>query len=172
MDRHRLIGVGGRRMPWHLPEDLRHFKRTTLGRPVLMGRRTHESIGRVLPGRLNVVLSRGGLPAPAAEGLARAAGLDAALDLATRWLDAHPDAPREIFVIGGAELYAQALPRADRLVLTEIDAVFDGDVHFPDFRADPAWTEVARETARAAPPNGFELAYVTYERAPRHTPPR
>ena len=80
----------------------------------------------------------------------------------------NPPSPREVFVIGGAQVYAQALPAADRLVLTEIDAAFDGDIHFPDFRAlDPGWIEVARERHTSAPPNDFAYAFVTYERTPR-----
>lgn len=165
MDRNRLIGVRGERMPWHLPEDLKHFRRTTLGRPVIMGRRTHASIGRALPGRLNIVMSRSA-PVAAGADLVTARSLDEALALAGAWVADHPvDGPPEICVIGGAEVYAQALAAADRLVLTEIDAVFDGDNHFPDFEAlSPGWREVARERHRAAAPNEFHFDFVTRER--------
>lgn len=170
LDRHRLIGVASERMPWHLPEDLKHFRRTTMGRPMIMGRKTWASIGRPLPGRLSIVLTRAGGVAELPGQVVTAPDLATARDLAERWLDAQPEPPqpREVFVVGGAQIYAQALADADRLMLTEIDAVFDGDVHFPDFRAlDPSWTEVAREAHVGSPPNDFAFAFVTYERAGR-----
>ena len=105
-----------------LPEDLRHFKRTTLGCPLIMGRKTWDSIGRPLPGRRSIVLTRD--PAWHAAGAEPAASLDAALALAG-------DAPK-VFVMGGAEIYAQALPFAHELVLTEIDATFEADIFFPE----------------------------------------
>jgi dihydrofolate reductase len=143
--RNRVIGAGNR-LPWHLPEDLRRFKRLTMGAPVIMGRKTHESIGKALPGRRNIVVTR--QPDARFAGCEVAGSLDAALALAG-------DVP-EVFVIGGAELYRLALPRADRLYLTLIDADYDGDTFFPDF--DPAdWRETARE-----PGAGF--AFVTWER--------
>jgi dihydrofolate reductase len=151
-------GVIGRDndMPWRLPEDLKHFRRVTLGAPVIMGRRTWDSLPaafKPLPGRRNVVITRN--PGWHAEGAEAAASLQEAL----RRLAAEPAA----FVVGGAQLYAQALPHANELVLTEIDRDFEGDTRFPDFdRA--AFTEVARETHRAAPPNDFDFAFVTYRR--------
>jgi dihydrofolate reductase len=143
--RNRVIGAGNR-LPWHLPEDLKRFKRLTMGAPVIMGRKTHVSIGRPLPGRCNIVVTRqGGASWP---GCKIAHSLDDAIALAG-------NAP-EVFVIGGAALYAAALPRADRLHLTLIDADHQGDTFFPAF--DPAdWREIARE-----PGAGF--AFVTYER--------
>jgi dihydrofolate reductase len=144
----RVIGAGNR-LPWHLPEDLRRFKRLTMGAPVIMGRKTHESIGRALPGRRNIVVTR--QAGARWEGCEVAASLEAALALAG-------DAP-EVFVIGGAELYRLALPRADRMYLTLLDAEYPGDTLFPEF--DPAgWRETARE-----PGPGF--AFVTYERVRR-----
>lgn len=121
--RNGVIGRGGE-LVWHESEDQKHFRRVTMGCPVIMGRKTWDSLParfRPLPGRRNVVVTRNA--AWRAEGAERAASLDAALALAN-------DAPK-VFVIGGAELYALALPRADELVLTEIDADFDGDAHFP-----------------------------------------
>ena len=145
MARNRVIGAGNR-LPWHLPEDLKHFKRLTMGAPVIMGRKTHESIGKALPGRRNIVVTR--RRGAHWDGCEAASSLDAALALAG-------DAP-EAFVIGGAELYRLALPRADRLYLTLLDAAYAGDTLFPEF--DPAdWRESARE-----PGAGF--AFVTYER--------
>jgi len=122
--RNRVIGTDNR-LPWHLPEDLRRFKALTLGHPVVMGRKTHASIGRPLPGRSNIVITRGhGYAAP---GCIVVHTLEAALDAAA--------ATDEIFVIGGAEIYALALARADRLHLTEIHADFPGDALFPAFEA-------------------------------------
>ncbi len=141
---------------WHLPEDLRHFKRTTLGAPVIMGRKTWDSLPakfRPLPGRRNVVLTRDPLwHAPGAE---RAGSLEAAAAL----LEDVPVA----YVIGGAEIYSQALPLADELVLTEIDRDFEGDTRFPDWPRD-SFVECSRETAHAGPPNDFHYAFVTYRR--------
>jgi dihydrofolate reductase len=167
MDRARLIGVRGERMPWHLPEDLKHFRRTTLGKPVVMGRRTHASIGRPLPGRFNIVLSRSGAVPEVPGQLCCATDLPQALQRARAWLLEHPpaDADPELFVIGGADVYAQAIDLADRLYLTEIDARFDGDNHFPAFDVmHPGLAEVTRETHRADPPNSFDYAFVTYDR--------
>lgn len=150
--RNGVIGRDGT-LPWRLPEDLAFFKRTTMGRPIVMGRRTWESIGRPLPGRRNIVVSRqAGFAATGAE---VAASLDAALRLCA--------GSEDVFVIGGAQLYAEALPRADRLIVTEIDADFDGDTHWP--APDPArWREADREHL---PPSGerrFALDFVTYLR--------
>lgn len=148
----------GNELLWRDPADLRHLRATTLGCPVLMGRRTWDSLPpkfRPLPGRRNVVLTRQpGFEAPGAE---VAAGLDAALALVA-------DAPR-VWVLGGAQLYAQALPRADELVLTEIDATFDGaDAHFPAWRRDE-WDEVERRPGTGA--YGTPFAIVTYRRRGR-----
>ncbi|MBG6081396.1 dihydrofolate reductase [Rubrivivax gelatinosus] len=154
--RNGVIGRDGV-MPWHLPEDLAHFRRTTQGLPVLMGRRTWESLPerfRPLPGRRNIVVTRqAGWAAPGAE---VAASPEAALALVA-------DAPRAC-VIGGGELYATLLPRVDELVLTEIDAEFDGDTRLPATLRD-GFAEVAREEHRAAAPNEFGYAFVTYRRA-------
>ena len=119
-----VIGKDGK-LAWHLPDDLRHFKQLTMGHPILMGRRTYESIGRPLPGRRSIVISTTLAEPPHPEvGLARS--LDEALALAA-------DTPGPAFVIGGAVLYAAALPRADVLHLTELDDPAEGDVLFPAF---------------------------------------
>jgi len=128
----RVIGRDNR-LPWRLPGDLAHFKRTTMGRPVVMGRRTWESIGRPLPGRRNVVLSRDRMWN--ADGAERAGSLDDALALC---VDAD-----EAFVIGGAEVYEQALPHTHRVVATEIGRDYEGDAWFPPL--DSTWREVARD---------------------------
>jgi dihydrofolate reductase len=154
-------GVIGRdnRMPWHLPEDLAHFKRLTLGHPVVMGRKTHESIlatlGKPLPGRTSIVVTR--QPAFSAPGCEVVASLGAALEAAR--------AAEEVFVIGGAEIYRLALERADRVYLTRIDAAFEGDVVFPALNP-VEWREAAREDHPPAGGRSFGFAFLRYERRP------
>jgi dihydrofolate reductase len=146
-----VIGANGR-LPWHLPEDLRHFKALTLGHPVIMGRRTWESLGRALPGRENIVVTRA--PGYEAPGASVAASLDAALALCA----GEPTA----FVIGGGELYAEALAVADGLVLTEIRRDYPGDARFPDYDRS-AWRETQRKPQTGA--DGLRFDFVLYERA-------
>ena len=148
-------GVIGRdnALPWHLPEDLAHFRRTTMGAPVLMGRKTWDSLPpkfRPLPGRTNIVLTRDA--AWQAEGALRAGSIAEAQAAAG-------DAP-ELWVIGGAAVYRQALPDAQRVVVTEIAQAFEGDAFAPELGA--GWRETARESHIAA--NGLPFAFVTYER--------
>jgi dihydrofolate reductase len=126
-------GVIGRNneLPWHLPGDLKYFKSVTLGKPVIMGRKTHESIGRPLPGRLNIVVSR---QSRAAQGpnLRWVTSIEAAIALARR---EQPEA-EEIMVMGGEEIYRQSLPLADRVYLTRIDLEVEGDAHFPSLSGE------------------------------------
>ncbi|CAG2147922.1 IS1595 family transposase ISSsu9 [Cupriavidus yeoncheonensis] len=141
-------------LPWRLPEDLAHFKRTTLGAPIIMGRKTWDSIGRPLPGRRNIVVSRN--TALKLEGAEVAGSLEDAQLLCI--------GVEQVFLIGGAQLYAEALPSADRLVVTEIDADVEGDAFFPAIdRAQ--WVETSRETHHSEA-NGFDYAFVTYDRPP------
>ena len=126
-----VIGAGGT-LPWHLPADLKHFKAMTLGKPMVMGRKTFESLPGLLPGRRHIVLTRD--PAWQAEGAETVRDLDAAIALA--------DAP-EVAVIGGSEIFALALPRATRIELTEIKAAIPGDTHMPPL--GDGWHETARE---------------------------
>ena len=145
---------------WRLPEDLKHLRAVTMGAPVIMGRRTWDSLPerfRPLPGRHNIVLSRSaGFEAPGASVVAT---LDDAIALAQR------DTPERAFVIGGEQIYRAALPHADELVLTEIERDFDGDTFFPSFdRA--AFIETQRERHHAGPPNDFGFSFVTYRRLP------
>jgi dihydrofolate reductase len=150
--RNGVIGRG-QALPWRLPADLRHFKRLTWGHPILMGRRTWDSIGRPLPGRNNLVLTRD--PAWAATGATAVHSLDAARALAAR--------DSALMVIGGAELYRQCLPLARVLHLTLVDADIDGDVRFPEWRrAD--WRESAREDHRPDAEHAWPYAFVTLER--------
>ena len=148
-------GVIGRdnAMPWHLPADLAHFKEVTMAKPIVMGRRTYESIGRALPGRLNVVVTRD--LRWSAPGVVVAHSFDEALA-------ACGDAP-EAMVIGGAQLYAAALPRATRVHLTRIHAALDGDTFFPTL--PPAeWREVAREARAPDARNAHAMSFITLER--------
>jgi dihydrofolate reductase len=150
--RNGVIGREGT-LPWRLPEDLAHFKRTTMGQPIVMGRKTWESIGRPLPGRRNIVVSRqAGFMAPGAE---VAPSLDAAI---ARCADA-----AEVFVIGGEQLYREALPRAQRLLVTEIDADFEGDTFFPQIDKR-LWREAAREHAAPTGQRTYGFDFVVYER--------
>ena len=148
--RNGVIGARGK-LPWRLPEDLRHFKQLTLSHPVIMGRRTWESLGKPLPGRENIVISR--RPGFEAPGASVASSLEAAIALCM----GEPLA----FVIGGAEIYAAALPLADGLVLTEIDQDFEGDTRFPDWDRKQ-WRETQREPHTAA--DGMRFDFVLYQR--------
>lgn len=154
-----VIGRDGG-MPWHLPGDLKHFRKTTLGKPVIMGRRTFDSIGRKpLPGRPNIVMTRD--RDFRAEGITVAGDFEAALRLARQ--EAARLQVDEIAVIGGGALYAETLPRADRLYLTEVHGEPEGDAHFPDFdRA--AWREVARDGPHQNPGETFSYSFVTLDR--------
>ncbi len=149
-----VIGRGGE-MPWHYPEDLRHFRETTTGHPVVLGRRTYERIvdrlGEPLPERTSVVLSSQDLSLP--EGVLLAHSVPAALETAAGALPADRDT---VYVAGGGSVYEATMPVADRLVLTELDATVDGDTYFP--AVDPAeWVERSRDDRE-------DLSFVTYER--------
>ena len=152
-------GVIGRDsgIPWRLPEDMRRFRTLTMGHPVVMGRRTWESLPdqfRPLPGRGNVVVTRNS--DWSAQGADRAGSIEDALRLL--------EGEATVFVIGGGEIYAAALPSADELLLTEIDAEIEGDTYFPDWDPDD-FEEVARE--RHVSSDGVGYSFVTYERRPR-----
>ena len=150
--RNGVIGIENR-LPWRLPEDLAHFKALTLGHPVIMGRKTFESLGRPLPGRTNVVITRN--PDYRPDGCLIAASIASALALCG-------DAD-EAFFIGGAELYAQALPLAERLYLTEVAVDAEGDARFPDFDRD-AFREISRESRRGEKGDALAFDFVVYER--------
>jgi dihydrofolate reductase len=152
MARNRVIGKDNA-MPWHLPADLAHFKRVTMGKPVIMGRNTYESIGFPLPGRKNVVISRN--PDFQPEGCVVVSSIDAALaecaDIA------------EVMIIGGGQLYRAMLPHADRLYLTLIDVELDGDTQFPDYTGY-GWKAVDTEHYAADERNQYDLEFVTLDR--------
>jgi dihydrofolate reductase len=148
-------GVIGRDngMPWHLPDDLKHFKTLTLAKPVLMGRRTFDSIGRPLPGRTNLVLTR--TPDWSVPGVTVVADLDAAIRAAG-------SAP-ELVIAGGAQVYALALPRATRIYLTRIHAVIEGDTRLPDINL-AQWIETECELHPADARHPYAMSFVTLER--------
>lgn len=137
LGRNRVIG-DGTGMPWHLPEDLRWFKAQTMGHPMIMGRRTFDSMG-ALPGRRSIILSRDPALAPAGEQVQVARSVDQALARA-----ADGEGGEEVFVVGGGEIYRQTLDRADRLLLTEVDLAPAGSVTYPEFD-EAVWPEVHRE---------------------------
>lgn len=148
--RNRAIGKDAK-LPWHLPDDLKRFKALTMGHTMVMGRKTYESIGRLLPGRRTIVVSR--QPGYVVEGATVAPSLEAAFAAAGD--------VAEIFVVGGGEIYAQSLARADRLLITEVDLAPDADAWFPDF--DPSqWTQTLRSSH--VTPEGMGYAFVDYER--------
>jgi len=145
------IGANGT-LPWHLPEDLKHFKALTLGHPVIMGRKTWESLGKALPGRENIVVTRA--PGYEAPGASVASSLAGALALCA--------GESTVFVMGGGELYAEALPLAHGLVLTEIQRDYAGDARFPSFDRS-AWRETQRKPQIGA--DGLRFDFVLYEKA-------
>ncbi|HEY0788402.1 MAG TPA: dihydrofolate reductase [Thermoanaerobaculia bacterium] len=151
--RNRVIGKDGD-LPWRLPADMKHFKRTTVGHPLIMGRRTFESFGRPLPDRTNIVVTR--RPHYRPEGAVVAASLDAAMKLA-RAEDV------EIFIGGGEEVFRHFLPTADRMILTWIDEEFEGDTFFPEFD-EREWRVVSREDHEPDEKNEYRYSFVVYER--------
>ena len=151
----RVIGLDNQ-MPWHLPADLAHFKRVTLGKPVLMGRKTFESIGRPLPGRRNLVISRNpGFKAPGVEVFSSVDEVLATLSEA--------EAPEELMVIGGGHLYGQLLPRADSLYLTRIDLVVAGDTRFPAFD-EGDWVRTESDPHQPDEKNPHPYCFETWQR--------
>ena len=157
MDRNRLIGDGDR-LPWRLAADLRRFRALTMGNPIIMGRRTHESIAKALPGRRNIVLSRN--HDYAAPGCEVVADLQAALGICN-----DGDTP---MIIGGAQVYAEALARTQRMYLTLLDGSFTGDTWFPEY--DHAqWREVFREDHEKDPDSPCPFSFVNLENAVRES---
>ena len=148
----RVIGIENR-LPWRLPADMKHFRALTMGKPVLMGRKTFDSIGKPLPGRANIVVSQD--PDFHPDGVAVANSIAEALAAGRE--------AAEIMVIGGASFYAQLLPRAQRLYLTEIHHTFAGDAFFPDWNPGE-WREIAREDHNADSDNSYPYSFVTLVR--------
>ena len=153
LDAQRGIGVDNK-LPWHLPEDLAHFKRVTMGHPIIMGRKTFDSIGRALPNRRNIVITRNS--AWRHDGVEAVTSLDAAIAM----VGAAP-----AFIIGGAQIFNDAIALAERMVVTEIAHSFDCDTFFPAFDKG-VWAETARQ-AYHSDSNGYGYAFVTYEKVER-----
>ena len=152
MAQNRTIGVNNT-LPWRCPEDLKHFKALTIGHHMIMGRKTFDSIGKPLPGRTTVIITRN--TELKVEGCLVAHSLQEAIT-------ASKD-DEEIFIVGGAEIYTQALPLADTLYITEIQQDVDGDAHFPAFDRN-AWQETAREMHSQTEPQALQYHFVTYRR--------
>jgi dihydrofolate reductase len=152
MAENNVIGRGNE-LPWRLPDDLKRFKALTLGKPIVMGRKTYESIGKPLPGRTNIVISR--QPDYRADGCVNVASIDEALTAI--------DAP-EIAVIGGAEIYRQVLPRTDIIYLTRVHADVSGDVHFPELEWDE-WQECEREHHPADERHAYAFTFLKLARS-------
>jgi dihydrofolate reductase len=153
--KNRVIGFENK-MPWHLPAELAYFKRVTMGHPIIMGRKTFESIGRPLPGRRNIVVSR--------DRAYVAAGVDVVHSLEAATATCKNE---NAFIIGGATLYAEALPKVDRLYITEIDASPDGDTFFPALDGRE-WKETSRERRERDEKNQFDVSFIVLDRIVQH----
>lgn len=157
MAENRVIGKDNT-MPWHLPADLKHFKQVTMGKPVIMGRKTYESIGRALPGRTNIVVSR-----QAGYDLDDAVVVDST-DAAMTYIRTALSETDEVMVIGGGTIYEAFLPEAQRLYLTFIDAEIEGDTYFPDYQSIAQWQQVDSNTLEPDDNNRYRCQFVTLER--------
>lgn len=151
-------------MPWHLPADLAYFKKVTLGKPIIMGRKTYESIGRALPGRRNIVISRDENYIPQGKG-AEAVDTVVSIEDALSLVDGSDgnEAIEEVMVIGGGAIYNHCLPAAQRLYITHIKADIEGDTQFPDYN-DGSWGKVSSEVRASDDKNAYELDFCVYER--------
>ena len=154
----RVIGRDNK-LPWYLPGDLKYFKQATMGKSVIMGRKTYESIGKPLPGRLNIVVTRD--ESYKLEGAKVVFSLHEAIDLAES--QAVIDGAEEAMVIGGEQIYAQALELSERLYVTQVHAQVEGDAYFPEFDLN-AWQELGREDFSAEGPNPYDYSFVVFER--------
>lgn len=157
MDNNRLIGKNND-LPWHLPADLKYFKRITMGHPIVMGRKTFESIGRILPGRENIVITRN--KDFSYEGCTIFHSIDAFLDRI------QSDESEEYFVIGGSEIFHALFPKADRLYITKINDEFEGDTYFPPFSLDE-WELVSQEKGPKDEKNPFDYEFLVFDRKPQ-----
>lgn len=155
MDKNRLIGKNNK-LPWHLPADLAFFKKVTMGKPIVMGRKTHESIGRILPGRENIILTKN--KNYKAEGCTIIHNIQDIFSF-----EKEND---EVCVIGGAEIFKEALPHADRLYITFIDHEFEGDTYFPPINEND-WTVISREKGPKDEKNPYDYYFTIYDRS-RH----
>ena len=158
MSENRTIGINNK-LPWYLPNDLKYFKQVTMGKPIIMGRKTFDSIGKPLPGRTNIVITRD--PDYQADGVQVVNGIEQALSVAEdiSLINGH----EEVMVIGGAEIYGITLPKADRLYITHVDATVEGDAFFPEVDWSH-WQEQASEAFAAEGPNPYDYRFVVYDR--------
>lgn len=153
----RVVGINNS-LPWHLPEDLKYFKRTTTGKAIIMGRKTYDSIGRPLPNRTNIVISRNS--ELKIEGVKVVDSLQAAIDLAKEVN--FINGVEEVMVIGGASIYEEALPQADRLYITHVHAEVKGDAYFPEVDFSQ-WKEISRDDYAASESNPYDYSFVVYD---------
>lgn len=160
MANNRVIGRNNK-LPWHLPNDLKYFKRLTTGKPVIMGRKTYDSIGRPLPNRVNIVITRD--TNFAVEGIKVVNSVNTAIELAEA--ECFVSGAEEVIVMGGAEIYQHCLPRADRLYITFVHADVHGDAYFPEFDLTK-YSEIAREDFFADGPNPYDYSFVVYDKKP------
>ena len=158
MSANRVIGINNS-LPWHLPNDLKYFKQATMGKPIVMGRKTFESIGKPLPGRRNIVITRDS--DYQAEGIDVVTSLEAAISLGEDICLVNGQ--EEVMVIGGAQIYQLALEKADRLYVTHVDADIHGDAYFPEVEW-PSFTLVAEEAFAAEGPNPYDYRFSIYQR--------
>lgn len=154
MDKNRVIGLNNG-MPWHLPKDLQYFKERTSGHTIIMGRKTFESLGRVLPNRKHIVLTRSNQSFP--EGVE----LVSTIEEIIQYKRNRPE--EQMFIIGGGELFKQMLPYISRMYITKIDEAFEGDVYFPEFQKDE-WELVSKEKGPMDDRNPYHYYYLVYER--------
>ena len=159
----RVIGNGGD-LPWHLPADLAYFKRTTMGKPILMGRKTYESIGRPLPGRLNLVMTRdASFEAPGCTVVQNVAAAEEQVKKAAAQFHSNSGSAPELMVIGGEQIYRLFLPKAHRLYITRVDAVVDGDAFFPTYDAD-LFEEKSRLVRPRDEKNAYSMTFLVLDR--------
>ncbi len=158
MDENHLIGSGNA-LPWHLPADFRHFKQVTMAKPIIMGRKTFESIGRPLPGRKNIVLTRGEFNH---DGVVTVHSIDTALREASQSVNTG-DETAEVMIIGGANLYQQMIGKADKLYLTHVKTKCEGDAWFPEIDMRE-WEIVSQQTVLADESNNYDFDIVEYRR--------
>jgi len=151
MDKNRLIGADNG-MPWYLPADFKYFKEVTMGKPIIMGRKTFESIGKPLPGRLNIVISRSGFTA---QGVTSVDSIEAALEAVSN--------AEEVMIIGGANIYQQMIDKADRIYLTHVNALCEGDAWFPEFD-ESQWNSAEEKSVAADEKNNHSFKIIKYER--------
>ena len=152
MDKNRVIGKGGK-LPWNLPADMKYFKDKTLGKPIIMGRKTYESLGKPLPNRTNIIVTHD--QDCKAEGCIVVHSVDGALKAAEN--------AEEVMVIGGSQIYKEFLPKANKLYLTIIDAEIEGDIYFPEYKIEE-WKETSYEEHERDAENQYDYTFLVFER--------